>query len=285
MLNIHSKIFAAFIAIMVPGVQMTMAGEFSSPWQDNPYARVRLIATGYPGAENMSPAPRAGVQIELDPAWKTYWRIPGDSGIPPEFNWDGSKNVKSVEINWPAPHRFIDKYGMSIGYKNEIVLPIKIVPKDITAPVQLALELNYAVCLEICLPVNANMALDIKPGNKSTGPFRRKLQRFANKVPQTLTSAPGLRVRKLDISGSGENMKLSLEVENPNKEALVDVFIEGGDTLFFDTPSNIIDKGAISQVVVPVFGVETAQALKGKKLRFTLVGKKSSVDQYWTIDG
>jgi len=226
-----------------------------------------------------------GLQIELDPGWKTYWRIPGDSGIPPQIKWDGSTNIKSIELSWPTPHRFIDKYGMSIGYKNEIVLPVKIVPKDKTAPIHLALELNYAVCAEVCLPASANMTLEIKPENSKTGPFKRKLQRYLEQVPKISQSSKGLRVSKLDVSGEGEHVALSFEVENPKGDALVDVFVEGDETLFFGTPKKIIHKGSVSLVEVYVSGVKSAKALVGKKLRFTLVGKKSSVDQYWAVGG
>jgi len=280
-----SLVIGPFIAVALPWTQMSSAGEYSSPWADDPYARARLIPTGYPDSENNPQAATAGVQIELDPKWKTYWRNPGGSGIPIQAKWDGSKNVKSIEVRWPAPKRFINKYGMTIGYKNEVVLPIIIVPKDKNAPIQLALELNYGVCLDICLPANAKITLDIKPGNPKTGPFNRKLQRFVKKVPKTLTSPPGLRVKNLKLSGSGEQTVLAFEVENPAGEALVDVFVEGDETLYFDTPNKFINKGAITQIEVPVSGAKSAKSLLGKKLRFTLVGRKSSVDQYWKIGG
>lgn len=281
----HTLIVASLLALGIPGIQMAVAGEFSSPWQDNPSARARLITTGFPDAENRTRSLSAGVQIELDPKWKTYWRFPGGSGIPIQTKWDGSTNVKSIKVRWPAPHRFINEYGMTIGYKNEVVLPVEIVPKDINAPVQLKLELNYGVCLDICLPVTSNMMLEIKPKNQSASPFKRKLERFVKKVPKSSTPSQGFRVKKLGISGEAEQVILSLAVENPGGEGLVDVFVEGDETLFFDTPTKIISKGAVSQVEVPVFGVKSAKALNGKKLRFTLVGKKSSADQYWTIGG
>jgi len=269
----------------VTGVNMSQAAEFSSPWQDNPYARARLISTGYSGAENNLQFANVGVHIEIDPGWKTYWRNPGGSGIPTQANWAGSTNVKSIEVRWPAPKRFIDKYGMTIGYKNEIVLPVKIVPVDAAAPVQLSLELNYAVCKDICLPVNEKMTLLVKPENQSISPFKRKLARFIKKIPQSSKSSPGLRVRKLDLSGDDKKVTLLFEVENPQGDALVDVFVEGADILFFNTPEKIVNKGAVSVVEMSVYGAKSAKALAGNKLRFTLVGEKSSVDQYWTIGG
>ncbi len=278
-------IVASVATATFTGVKVSLAAEFSSPWQNNLYARARLISTGYSDTEGNSQTVNAGVHIEIDAGWKTYWRNPGGSGIPTQINWAGSTNVKSIEVAWPTPKRFIDKYGMTIGYKNEIVLPVKIHPLDANAPVQLSLELNYAVCLEICLPVNSKMALAIKPENKSTGPFKRKLARFIKKVPQPPKSSQGFRVQKLDLTGDDKQVALLFEVQNPKGDALVDVFVEGADVLFFNTPKKIVNKGAVSVVEVLVNGAKSAKALEGNKLRFTLVGEKSSVDQYWTIGG
>ncbi len=267
------------------GVKVSLAAEFSSPWQDSLYARARLIATGYSGTDNNLKTANAGVHIEIDPGWKTYWRNPGGSGIPTQASWEGSTNVKSIEVRWPAPKRLIDKYGMTIGYKDEIVLPVKIVPVDAKAPVQLNLELIYAVCKDICLPVNEKMTLLIKPENQSASPFKRKLARYVKKIPKPSRSSQGLRVRKLDLAGDDKLVTLVFEIENPTDDPLVDIFVEGADALFFNTPKKIVNNGATSVVEMVVSGAKSAKALEGSKLRFTLVGEKSSVDQYWTIGG
>lgn len=259
-----------------------IAGSFSSPWEDNPYARARLIAAEYPDATR-GENPVAGVQIELNPGWKTYWRVPGDAGIPPRMNWSGSENVKSVEVRWPAPHRYIDKYGMSIGYKDEIVLPLNIQPKDASAPIHLALELDYAVCKEVCLPVNSKMALDIAPQKHTGGPFKRKLQRFQKQVPISVEKQVGMKVRGLGISQNGKRVLLSFEIENSVGDQVVDVFVEGRDNLFFGTPTLIKNAGKMARVDIPVTGLKDTGALKGDTLRLTLVGKKSSTNQYWQV--
>src|ERR1700756_3095103 len=85
----------------------------ASPWDGDTRAGVRLIA----GSRTNDAMVRAGVEIKLAPGWKTYWRYPGDSGVPPRFDFAGSQNVKSVEIAWPAPHRLSDESGITIGYK------------------------------------------------------------------------------------------------------------------------------------------------------------------------
>ena len=76
---------------------------------------------------------RAGVEIKLDPGWKTYGRDPGDSGVPPKLDFAGSDNVKTVTVLWPAPERFPDGAGgNSIGYLDHVILPLRITPQDAT---------------------------------------------------------------------------------------------------------------------------------------------------------
>src|SRR5262249_31521832 len=77
-----------------------------SPWDTGKYWAARLIAGNVDGS-NL----RAGLEIKLDPGWKTYWRYPGDSGVPPVFDFASSENVKSVTVLWPAPQRFPDGSG------------------------------------------------------------------------------------------------------------------------------------------------------------------------------
>ncbi len=65
---------------------------------------MRLVAGSAGGADRTSL--RAGIELRLATGWKTYWRYPGDSGVPPRFDFSKSTNVKSVTVRWPAPHRF-----------------------------------------------------------------------------------------------------------------------------------------------------------------------------------
>ena len=104
---------------------------------------------------------RAGIEIRLAPGWKTYWRYPGDSGIPPRFDFSGSQNVDRVTLQWPAPQRLTDESGISIGYKHDVVFPLDVMPQDATKPVMLALKIDYAMCEKLCVPADGERAADI----------------------------------------------------------------------------------------------------------------------------
>ncbi len=103
---------------------------------------------------------RAGVEIRLKEGWKTYWRYPGDSGVPPVLDFSKSQNVKAVTVRYPAPTRFPDGGGgNSIGYKGAVILPLHVVPQDASKPVTLNLKLDYAVCEKLCVPAEAKLEL------------------------------------------------------------------------------------------------------------------------------
>src|SRR6478735_10455272 len=129
--------------------------EDASPWQRDSYSAVRLLAGSRSGAVLLG-----GIAIQLQPGWKTYWRTPGDSGVPPRFDFSKSDNVEAVTVLWPAPMKFDDGAGgVSLGYKQQVVLPLRIVAKNADKPVTLRADINYAVCDKLCIPVDAKAEL------------------------------------------------------------------------------------------------------------------------------
>jgi DsbC/DsbD-like thiol-disulfide interchange protein len=131
----------------------------ASPWDDDLQSAARLIAAR---AHNESGGRvfRAGVEIKLKEGWHTYWRYPGDSGVPPVLDFSKSQNVKAVTVLYPAPSRFPDGAGgNSIGYNGVLILPLHVVPQDAGKPVALDLKLDYAVCEKLCVPAEAKLQL------------------------------------------------------------------------------------------------------------------------------
>jgi DsbC/DsbD-like thiol-disulfide interchange protein len=107
-----------------------------------------------------------GVRITLAPGWKTYWRVGGETGIPPQFDWTGSKNLDGVKIHWPRPD-ILTVSGLDVvGYKNEVVFPIEFTPTKTGESIDLTADMQLGVCSDICVPVNVplDLTLDAKPG-------------------------------------------------------------------------------------------------------------------------
>ncbi|MCH9764910.1 MAG: hypothetical protein K0U34_02815, partial [Alphaproteobacteria bacterium] len=127
-------------------VTMSCVGAFGAAnatdgaWHEAYKVRSRLVA-GHVG-EGATASPVAFVQIEMEPGWKTYWRNPGEAGgIPPEFDWTGSKNLSEANVLFPAPKRLVDPNGDTVGYKDGVIFPVRIAAKDAKKPVVLNLNL------------------------------------------------------------------------------------------------------------------------------------------------
>jgi DsbC/DsbD-like thiol-disulfide interchange protein len=147
--------FAA--TIFVSSMAIEACAQDASPWQRDGHSAVRLLAGSRSGAVLLG-----GIAFQLEPGWKTYWRNPGDSGVPPRFDFSKSENIEAVTVLWPAPTKFDDGAGgHSLGYHNQVVLPLRIVAKSADKPVTLRADINYAVCEKLCIPVQANAELAI----------------------------------------------------------------------------------------------------------------------------
>src|SRR5580700_10340413 len=145
--------FAAALFALSPVIEVR--AQDASPWLRDGHSAVRLLAGSRSGAVLLG-----GIAFQLQPGWKTYWRTPGDSGVPPRFDFSKSENVEAVTVLWPAPTKFDDGAGgHSLGYHNQIVLPLRIVAKNTDKPVTLRAEVNYAVCEKLCIPVEASVEL------------------------------------------------------------------------------------------------------------------------------
>src|ERR1700736_6043744 len=138
-LGLAATLFASCLAIEA-------RAEEASPWQKDGHSAIRLLAGSRSGTVLLG-----GIAFQLQPGWKTYWRTPGDSGVPPRFDFSKSDNIDAVPILGPAPPKSPDGAGgNSLGYQKHVVLPLRIVVKNSDKPVTLRALINYAVCEKLC---------------------------------------------------------------------------------------------------------------------------------------
>lgn len=195
----------------------------ASPWDGGERAAVRLIQ-GAPRAGS-DKIYRAGVEIRLAPGWKTYWRYPGDSGIPPRFDFASSQNVKTITVGFPAPQRLADDSGTSIGYKRDVIFPLEIVPRDAALPVTLVLKIDYAVCEKLCMPADGEAELTL---TGAAGQLAERLAQSEAQIPKptTIGADAALAVRNVRRETGGKLPRILVDVAAPAGVAL-DLFAEG----------------------------------------------------------
>jgi DsbC/DsbD-like thiol-disulfide interchange protein len=189
----------------------------ASPWNEDTRSAIRLIA----GANAPGAALRAGVEIKLQPGWKTYWRYPGDSGVPPRFDFSGSENLKSAKVLYPAPHLFSDEAGNSLGYKDSVIFPLQVTPKQAGKPVKLQLKLDYAVCEKLCVPAQGSAELALATGGSAQDATLRDAEAA---VPQKVAAAQiGLTARRVNNAAKPLVM---VDLKAP-PGVRVEIFVEG----------------------------------------------------------
>ncbi len=127
------------------------------------------VVTFLPGWRQADGSRMAALEIRLEPGWHTYWRAPGENGIPPQFDWSGSSNLRAVGIEWPKPIVFETYGARTIGYRERLVLPIRLDPETPDAPIDLELGMFFGICNDICIPANARVVHRIAPDTEPAG--------------------------------------------------------------------------------------------------------------------
>lgn len=248
----------------------------ASPWDKEAHAEARLIAG------TMAKAPdanflRAGVEIRLDSGWKTYWRDPGDSGVPPSFDFTGSGNVKSVRVLWPAPERFPDGAGgNSIGYMGRVILPLRVVPNDATQPASLHVKLGYAICGNLCVPAEANLDLALSGNGAEETAIEREELRVPRRV--ALGVGSGLAIRSVHREPGGEHDHVVVEVAAPTNTA-VNLFVEGPTPDWaLPLPEQTGTNGALHRFTFDLDGLPSGAKAAGADLTFTAVTADDAIE-------
>jgi DsbC/DsbD-like thiol-disulfide interchange protein len=278
--------FAIIALILVLGVTVARAQD-TSLWKTELHAAARLIA----GAARKSVDTvllRAGVEIRLDSGWHTYWRYPGDTGVPPTFDFAGSENVQSVAVLWPAPKRFDDGAGMHfIGYLDDVVFPLRIAARDATKPSSLHLKLDYAFCREVCFPAEADLKLTL---SGEVGAEEPVLVAAEARVPQPvpLGAGGGLVIRSVHREGGNEYHRVAVEVAAP-EAAPVDLFVEGPTPDWALPLPDPIDPAPSSPPGVRRFnfdlvGLPPGTSAHGARLTFTAVSPGDSIEVSAPLD-
>jgi DsbC/DsbD-like thiol-disulfide interchange protein len=190
----------------------------ASAWSQDSRSAVRLIA----GSNKSGETPlRAGIEIKLQPEWHTYWRYPGDSGVPPRFDFSGSDNLKTATVLYPAPHLHSDDSGQTLGYEDDVIFPVQVTPKQPGKPVRIRLKIDYAVCEKLCVPAEGRAELALGLGESTQD---ATLKAAETRVPKLVSAThAGLSVRRVS---DGPKPLVMVDLAVPAGKP-VQLFVEG----------------------------------------------------------
>jgi len=234
----------------------TSAHSQTEGWDGADQAKVRLIAqtTAIGDREEVT----LGLHFKMQDGWKVYWRSPGDAGYPPEIDWQNNPNIKSSEMRWPRPERFVVLGLETVGYKKEVVYPIRVKVNDPSQDLNIQAKVRYLTCAEICVPVEADLSLHLPAGPAQPGVDAQLVNKYESLVPsQNDPLARTIETATLYPDREGNKGTLRLKVASNNAYQNPDVLVEGPIELAFFKPGFQLseDKKAVL-VDVPLDGLK-----------------------------
>ncbi|SLN21197.1 hypothetical protein AQS8620_00591 [Aquimixticola soesokkakensis] len=211
----------------------------------------------------------AALRLEMNAGWHTYWRRPGDTGIPPQFDWSASHNLAAVQIHWPNPQIFDTSGSATLGYEGTLVLPITLTPRDPAAPIDLSVALDLGVCDEVCLPLSSQVSARFDPSTTGDVPA------IQTALAQGPTPAHGATCTATPIA---DGLRLTATLETPRLGRREVMVIEPSDPAIWVSQAEVLRDGAViratSDLVPP-----NAQpfALERSKVTISVIGDAGAV--------
>ncbi len=217
---------------------------------------------------------QAALRVVLADGWKTYWRAPGDAGIPPRFEWGGSRNVEDIAISWPTPLVF-DQFGMrSLGYERQVVLPLEITTRVPGQPVHLKGEMEFGLCKDICVPASLAFEMPLDPD----APGNPAIAATLGQRPFSATEA-GVADTTCLLSAAANGMTMRALVTMPSAGGDEEAVIEPGDDDIWASQATTQRSGGVLTVVSELEHVAGAGfALDYSRVRITVLGRNYAVD-------
>lgn len=205
-----------------------------------------------------------GLHVSLDKGWKTYWRNPGEAGVPPSVTAE-SANFESLRIDFPLPTRFKDESGEAIGFHDEVVFPLYLKPKDPSKPVITKLSAFFGVCDQVCIP--AKLESEMTFSSETVADNAALLSRWQSKVPKPATIVLAQKI-------SDGHLVLDLT------QKFDDLFIEGPDRFYFRKPDFARESG---KAWIKLDGLKKPDDLLRVDLRATAASAGQGLEQYFIV--
>ncbi|MEP1206646.1 MAG: protein-disulfide reductase DsbD domain-containing protein [Rhizobiaceae bacterium] len=197
-----------------------------SEWFTTEGAKIRLISLPSTDGKKID----AGLQIQLDKGWKTYWRSPGASGLPPQLDFSQSSNIATAKIDYPAPMTFGNDDNLTAGYDFPVTFPITIDPLFSGRPVNLRVAGVIGICAEVCIPVQFALSLLEEGKGLST-------RDIASTLLQARTNLVGEQTKDFHVTTArvdGKTMHIEAKIPEGTKQSTA--LVEGPSSWYL-TPA------------------------------------------------
>ena len=252
------------------------ARALETPWAASDYVQIKLLSS----VESVGQGGHvdAALELQLAAGWHAYWRMPGDAGLAPVFDWSASENVAGVDAAWPAPKRFVEEGLNTFGYEDRVAFPLSVKIEKPGQAAKLNLKASVMVCEKICVPQDVAVSLAIPAGAVEQGRNRALIEHMRGKVPHE-GDLPDLRIDSVVLGPDA----LVARVWSQQGFEGMDLFVESGDLYLTTAPEIMPDKddprAAFLRIKKPE-GVENlARQLMGRTITMTLVNGARAIEK------
>ncbi len=258
---------------LIAGAYCGLAGQSAalaaqSQWDIGDFHRSRLLLVRGEGT-----ALQGGLEIAMEEGWHTYWRVPGDAGIPPLLDFSGSSNLADITVSYPFPERYYDETGLSLVYRNHVTLPLTIEPVDPDLPVTLTVNARFGVCDVICIPAKAKLSVTLGPQPDDDPLAQIAIEQARRRLP----GAP--QAGRFDVeSARREGDALEIVVRTPPAD-FIDLFAEGPPDWFLGQPSLVSRQDGIARYRLPLDGMPEGETIRGRIFTFVAVADGKAIEK------
>lgn len=263
-----------FAATAVAGLLLASADAraVSSEWVETEGGRIRITALP-PSPEGVI---RAILDVDLLPGWKTYWRDPGDAGIPPSIKFEGSSNVAQSQLDFPPPERIDDGYSVWAGYTFPVAFPLTLTQDKAGESSVLEAQVFLGICKTICIPVQNDFSLVIEPGTEANS-FEQRI------VDSAFAQLPEQSNRDISITEttfSTQDKALLVSISHPKSMTDLDVFLTAPAGWYFDIPKRIGGGDTLSTFQIAVIDAPADTSLSGTPLQILVTSANRSMETF-----
>jgi DsbC/DsbD-like thiol-disulfide interchange protein len=260
-------LLAATLALLPVAAPAPAPAENRGALRPEEAVRVELL----PGWRQADGSHMAAVRVTLAPGWKTYWRAPGETGIPPRFDWRASRNVAAVQTHWPRPTVFDADSIRSIGYTAEMVLPLRIVPDRPGQAMALSGTMELGICEDICVPVSVSLGAALPSAGGRDGAIARALASEPRRAAQPA---------RCTVTPIRDGLRVSAEIALPRLPGGPEhAVMELPDPEVWSTPPELARQGDRLRVTGDLLSYARGGILFDRSaLKITIIGARDAVE-------
>lgn len=242
----------------------------SSAWVETEGGRIRITALP-PSSDGVI---RAILDVDLLPGWKTYWRDPGDAGIPPSVNFEGSTNIEQLRLDFPPPERVDDGYSVWAGYTYPVAFPLTLTQDKAGAASVLEAQVFLGICKTICIPVQNSFSLTVDPNAKANSFEQRIVDKAYSQIPEQ--AGHDISIRELTFLM--RDQALSVSIAHPDTMSDLDLFLTAPSGWYFDIPERVGGNDGVSQFNISVIDAPGEKSLSGTELQILVTSPTRSME-------